>query len=115
MNKKIIGIVIGLTLVLSVIIVVLKTKGVDPVKGVKSMVSPTIELESPAKFLPSNTIMLYSISDLKGIWNDVANSNFWKEILNLRVLSDFGIKENLNKVLALLEFHQFHLFSLELE
>jgi len=103
MNKKILGGIIGAVVLIAIIFGLLKSKGVDTTSGVRSIIKPSIKIESPAKYLPDNTIMLYTLSDLKGIWKDVSSSKFWNEFSNLRVWTDFGIKENLAKVIGELE------------
>lgn len=104
MNKKILGIVIGVVaLVLIASIGIMKSKGISPVKGIQGIIKPSVELESPAKFLPGNTIMFYSLSDLKGIWGDISKSKFWADFLNLKFLSDFNIRDSLKKIVGSLE------------
>jgi len=103
MNKKILGSIIGAVVLIAIMIGVFKSQGVDPTSGVKSIIKPSIKIESPAKYLTGNTIMFYTLSDLKGIWKDISASKFWNEFSNLRVWTDFGIKENLAKAVGELE------------
>ena len=78
MNKKVLGIVIGaVRAVVIVAVVVMTSKGIKPLKGVEAIIKPSIELDSPAKYVPNNAIMLYSVSDLRGVWEVIKTSNFW--------------------------------------
>lgn len=103
MNKKLIGIIGGIIVVLLIGMTVLKDKGIEPVKGIKAVMKPSIDVESPSSFLPENTAMYYSMSDLKGIWSDIQGSNFWKQFSSHRLWTDIGFKENLNQMLSTLE------------
>ena len=104
MNKKILGIVVGALIIVVVgSLMVMKSKGITPVKGIEGLIKPSISLESPAKFLPSDTVMFYSLSDLKGIWSDISKSKFWADFSNLKVWADFNIKENIKKIQGTLE------------
>ncbi|MBN2143638.1 MAG: hypothetical protein JW774_03345, partial [Candidatus Aureabacteria bacterium] len=104
MNKKIVGIIIGSIIVLvAASLLVLKKQGVDVIKGVQSISRPSLAIESPARYLSANTVMFYSMSDLKELWADITKSRFWEEIKKLRMWNDIGFEENLNKAKSTFE------------
>ena len=104
MNKKILGITIGV-LILAVLVIggalLLKKKsGVDLLSGVTRIMTPSLDLQTPAKYLPENTLLFYSMSDVEGLWDGVVKSKFWEELKKLRLWTDIAFQDNLNKALA---------------
>ncbi|EKD27378.1 MAG: hypothetical protein ACD_79C00739G0017 [uncultured bacterium] len=103
MNKKILGIIIAVIVVIVAGTIVLKKKGIEPIKGVTSALKSSVAYDSPAKYLTNDTVMVYSLSDLKTIWKQISASKFYNNFINLKLWTDFGVKENFNKVIASFE------------
>lgn len=89
MNKKvgiIVAIVVVAGLALAGTFLLLKPTG-------KPLITYKIDAkkeaaESLARYVPQNVVAYYSISNIETMWNNIRNSNFWKEFTALKIWQD---------------------------
>lgn len=83
--KKYIGIVVG------ILIAALVVYALMPKKRFVSEMAMGLE-----NLVPKEAVAYYSIKDLRGTWETVSKSNFWKQLSGLQIWKDLKAQDNLS-------------------
>ncbi|MFC2149680.1 DUF3352 domain-containing protein [Candidatus Auribacterota bacterium] len=87
--KKIVGIVVGVLVAALIIYVIVSKEGVVKKAGLEN-------------YIPKDAVAFYSVQDIKGTWDNVKNSNFWKQVSKINVIENLTRQANLTAVTATL-------------